>query len=317
MKLYRILLVLFIATIFTSCENNVTSSDVGETEEFEQVEEFTTWNVNYYYNYDGNNSLYKSVSTIDDSLTEKPDDPTREGYLFDNWYKDTYCKIPFDFSKDKITANTDLYASWIEKVSYTITWEEVDGVSYVSNSTKPLPTIAYTNEVISFKLDLEEEGYIGEAVVKVNNETITSNNGVYSFTLTKNTYVTVTGYEKEVSYYTFVFTLPSGWSPSAVNPRLYYWGSEKVSDTIFTCGSYSNMKILEGRTYYIEIESTVRIDGIIILFDQGSEVKQSFDITNIPTMPGTYEIVVPDWSSTGWQQNSYGVWCFKALLEEK
>lgn len=306
MKLKKIFTALLLIFSMTSCGDDVTSNENND------------WNVNYYYNYEGNTSIYQTVGVSDDSLISKPTDPTREGYIFDNWYKDTYCKIPFNFESDKITSNTSLYASWVAKESYTITWTEVSGVTYESIDNKDLPVSGYTNDAVSFKLSLEQEGYVGEAKVLVNNEEVTANNGVYSFTLKSNTTITVTGYQPEVSYYTITFTLPSGWNPNATNPRLYYWGSESVSDSMFTCGATSNMKLLSGRTFYIDIDTSITLEGLIIIFDQGSEVKQSFDITtNLPTVAGTYEISVLDWGENGWEANSFGVWCFKAILEKK
>jgi len=73
------------------------------------------------------------------------------------------------------------------------------------------------------------------------------------------------------------------------------------------------MTSLGDNTYYIEIDATVRIDGMIIIFDQGSDVKQSMDITeNLPTTAGNYNIVM----SSEWVQNSGGTWCFTASIEE-
>lgn len=310
MKIKNIFIAMMLVFSITSCGETTTS-----TNEFEET---TQWNVNYYYNYEGNSGVYKTVSTNDNSLASKPLDPTREGYIFDNWYKDTYCKIPFNFESDKITADTSLYASWIEKVSYTISWNEVDGVTYVSTNENTLPTSAYTKDEVSFKVDVATEGYEGEAIVKVNNNVVEAKDGVYTFTVDSNTNITVEGIEPLVSYYTILFTLPEGWQPSAENPRLYYWGSETISDSLFTCGASSNMKLLEGRTFYIELDTSITLEGLIIIFDQGSEVKQSFDITtNLPTQKGTYEIVVPDWGENGWEPNSFGVWCFKATINAK
>ena len=201
MKLKHFLASFLVLFTLASCGDNNSSSS-------EQFEETATWNVSYYYNYEGNDSVYKTVSTVNNGLASKPSDPTREGYVFDNWYKDSYCKIAFDFEKDTITANTSLYASWVEKVSYNITWSEVKGVTYTSVDETDLPVTAYTNDEVSFKLELETEGYEGEAVVKVNNQEITSNDGIYTFKVTSNTTVTVTGYESIVKSYTIMFTLP-------------------------------------------------------------------------------------------------------------
>lgn len=118
-------------------------------------------------------------------------------------------------------------------------------------------------------------------------------------------------------YYTLYFTLPSGWSPEATNPRIHYWGTANTENVnLFELGAESNMTHLEGGTYYLQIDTSVVIDGMIIILDQGSEVKQSIDITTgLPTTAGEYEIVV-DWDAD-WQKNSSDVWCFYAELYVK
>ena len=42
----------------------------------------------------------------------QPEDPTREGYTFDGWYKDIYLKNEWNFDNDVVTDNMTLYASW-------------------------------------------------------------------------------------------------------------------------------------------------------------------------------------------------------------
>lgn len=117
-------------------------------------------------------------------------------------------------------------------------------------------------------------------------------------------------------YYKIYFTLPEGWDPVAKNPRIHYWGSENTEALgLFTLGAQSNMTLESGNTYYIEIDTSVIIDGMIIIIDQGTEVKQSYDVTTgLPTVAGEYEIIV-DWGH--WEPNSYDVWCFFAEIYSK
>lgn len=75
------------------------------------------------------------------------------------------------------------------------------------------------------------------------------------------------------------------------------------------------MTLKEGttNTYYIEIEASVELDGIIVTLEQNGEFKQSIDITeNLPTVAGNYVVNV-DWSAN-WEQNSGGTWCFVASI---
>ena len=47
-------------------------------------------------------------------LITRPEDPYKEGYLFDNWYKDEACTKVWNFETDTVTKNTILYGNWIE-----------------------------------------------------------------------------------------------------------------------------------------------------------------------------------------------------------
>ena len=46
------------------------------------------------------------------ALVTRPADPVKAGYFFEGWYKDVDCKIPWDFSRDKVEVNIHLYAKW-------------------------------------------------------------------------------------------------------------------------------------------------------------------------------------------------------------
>ena len=152
MKKGRFLLVLSCLTAIiglVSCQpqtpTNPTKTPTVETPPVETTKYVVTFNTN-------GGSTLDSIEVIEGEKISKPTDPTREGYIFDNWYKDTYCKIPFNFESDKITSNTSLYASWVAKESYTITWTEVSGVTYESTDNLDLPVSGYTNDAVSFKL---------------------------------------------------------------------------------------------------------------------------------------------------------------------
>ena len=49
----------------------------------------------------------------------KPEDPVREGYTFNGWYKDIYLKEIWDFEEDMVSVNMGLYAGWQEGVTAT------------------------------------------------------------------------------------------------------------------------------------------------------------------------------------------------------
>ena len=48
-------------------------------------------------------------------LVTRPEDPTRAGYTFENWYKDAELTTLWNFETDTVSQNTMLYAKWTEK----------------------------------------------------------------------------------------------------------------------------------------------------------------------------------------------------------
>ncbi len=61
--------------------------------------------------FDGGKSEIK-VEADADSLLEKPDEPTRNGYRFDGWSTKEDDKDLWDFKNDKVTGDMTLYAVW-------------------------------------------------------------------------------------------------------------------------------------------------------------------------------------------------------------
>ncbi len=107
------------------------------------------------------------------------------------------------------------------------------------------------------------------------------------------------------TYFKIYFSVPSGWSPAATKPRLYYHcnDGEYVSNGIFDSGAESNMTLVSGDKYYIEIDSSLPLDLMIIMFNQDSTVKQSEDIkSNLPTEAGEYTITS---TYSSWSGNKF------------
>ncbi|MCR8660583.1 InlB B-repeat-containing protein [Paenibacillus endoradicis] len=101
----------------------------------------------------------QSGSTVDDitanygSKITAPTPPTREGYTFEGWYKETDAQSRWDFVLETIPAqHVTLYANWVLN-SYTVTFEDWDGtelntgtVNHGSGATAPVDPsrIGYT-----------------------------------------------------------------------------------------------------------------------------------------------------------------------------
>jgi len=72
-------------------------------------------------------STISNQSIVQGEKIIKPTNPTKSGYNFDDWYKDTNFTLKWDFSNDTVESNLNLYAKWtiIETVSVPKTWDGV------------------------------------------------------------------------------------------------------------------------------------------------------------------------------------------------
>ena len=74
-------------------------------------------NVSYYYNYENaKNSGYYWIDDYDygEKIKLVPSDPTREGYTFAGWYKETGCVIEWDFDIDTLP---ELITEWAPSIN--------------------------------------------------------------------------------------------------------------------------------------------------------------------------------------------------------
>lgn len=75
-----------------------------------------TKTTNYKVTFNSNNGTpEQSVTVTANSTISKPKNPTKTGYKFVNWYKDSKCTKVWNFKTDNVQANTTLYAKWKKK----------------------------------------------------------------------------------------------------------------------------------------------------------------------------------------------------------
>ena len=55
------------------------------------------------------------------SKIQKPEDPTRDGYVFEGWYKEKTFDTEWNFDTDEVTDNLVLYAGWSADEDYLVT----------------------------------------------------------------------------------------------------------------------------------------------------------------------------------------------------
>lgn len=70
----------------------------------------TTYFVKFYWN-DGSDTAYKTDTVIPGNTVAQPDNPERDGYTFEGWYKSADLTMGYDFAS-AVTRDTDLYAKW-------------------------------------------------------------------------------------------------------------------------------------------------------------------------------------------------------------
>ena len=86
-------------------------------------------------------------------LVSEPTDPTRPGYSFDGWYKESDCINAWNFAIYMVTENVTIYAKWVILVDYyTITFDknhddatgDMPDQSIASGSSENLLTCTFT-----------------------------------------------------------------------------------------------------------------------------------------------------------------------------
>ncbi|MHC0037605.1 InlB B-repeat-containing protein [Pseudoneobacillus sp. C159] len=96
---------------------------------------YAKWNINQYtVNFDSNGGSPVAPITANYNTTiAQPPQPTKIGYTFNGWFKETGFITEWNFASDKVTGNTTLYAKWtINK--HTVSFD-VDGGSAVPPQT--------------------------------------------------------------------------------------------------------------------------------------------------------------------------------------
>jgi len=82
----------------------------------------------------------KSLIIAKDSKVSRVKDPTRKGYEFVAWYKDSKCTKLWKFTTDKVTANTTIFAKWEKTYIVTCNSNGGTGVFDVVVKTNTVPT---------------------------------------------------------------------------------------------------------------------------------------------------------------------------------
>ena len=95
------------AALLTSCSCADNKPETSPSKESETIKYSVTFNSN------GGSTVAQISNVESGTKITKPADPTKEGYQFQGWYKDSALTAAFDFNTG-ITSNIILYAKWVE-----------------------------------------------------------------------------------------------------------------------------------------------------------------------------------------------------------
>lgn len=100
------------------------------------------------FNTDGG-SLIKDVKAEKGSVINNIEEPTKEGYVFDGWYKDEKLAEPYDLN-EKVSSSKTLYAAWKTdpKRQFVLTVNENDAVVFGKTITNDVAPIIKDNRVM-------------------------------------------------------------------------------------------------------------------------------------------------------------------------
>lgn len=109
------------------------------------------WTVNFVTN--GANVEIPDQKIYTDQYAIKPDEPTKNGFNFSGWFSDRALTTPYDFSTNKITNHTSIYAGWVE-IKWTVSFDTNGANEVISDQ------VAKTGTLINKPADPSKNGFI-------------------------------------------------------------------------------------------------------------------------------------------------------------
>ena len=76
-----------------------------------------------------------ALKVVEGQKVTKPQDPTKENYIFSGWYKEAACTTVWDFDKETVMSNVTLYAKWVEAAQACVVTFDAQGGSEVEPMT--------------------------------------------------------------------------------------------------------------------------------------------------------------------------------------
>lgn len=270
-------------------------------------------------------SAVASVEANAGSTIAAPANPTRENYSFTGWYKNAACTEIWDFSTDKVNADTTLYADW-QINSYSVNLS-------VSNSDAGKVSGAGTyeySEMVTIAASVND-GYSFDGWYE--GDTLISDDSTYTFSIpAKNVSYTA---KFEIAIYNIEYVDTYGAEHS--NPTRYtmfdkditlgsldidhrehyefagwYIGDEPV--TVIEQGSYGDLTIIAKWTPIVYGTITYELNGginaetnhanLTIESTLSAPTKATGNILSYSSSPdGTFDVTREAYTFEGWYQN--------------
>ncbi|WP_459189085.1 InlB B-repeat-containing protein [Parabacteroides sp. APC149_11_2_Y6] len=76
-----------------------------------------------------------ALKVVEGQKVTKPQDPTKENYIFSGWYKEAACTTIWDFNKETVMGNVTIYAKWVEAAQACVVTFDAQGGSEVEPLT--------------------------------------------------------------------------------------------------------------------------------------------------------------------------------------
>ena len=178
------------------------------------------WVQTYTVAFDTSGGSAVAPVTVDaGSTVTKPADPTKSGYTFGGWYKDSTLQTPWDFANDTVTADTTLYAKWTANPPAP-SYDDPDPTYAVSApaaengsvTVSPRNASAGSTVTITVKPD---SGYVLETISATdrngNDLKLTDRgNGKYTFTMPGSRVEVKVTFMEDNSVLNFFYDVPNG-----------------------------------------------------------------------------------------------------------
>lgn len=178
------------------------------------------WVQTYTVAFDTNGGSAVNPVTVDaGSTVTKPADPTKSGYTFGGWYKDSTLQTPWDFANGTVTADTTLYAKWTANPPAP-SYDDSDPTYAVSTpaaengsvTVSPKNASAGSTVTITVKPD---SGYVLETISVTdrngNDLKLTDRgNGKYTFTMPGSRVEVKVTFMEDNSVLNFFYDVPNG-----------------------------------------------------------------------------------------------------------